>query len=326
MNLTQVPVSMIDLDGSSFTGNFRNKIINGNFDVWQRGTSLASGTGERYLADRFANYSAGSTYTASQQSFALGQTNVPGEPVYFHRTVVTSVAGTNNHCILEQKIESVRTLAGRTATLSFYAKADAAKNIAVEIFQDFGSGGSPSTYVTTHVTKVSLTTSWQKITATVNIPSISGKTVGTNGNHALRVIFFFDAGSGFNLRTNSLGHQSGTFDIARVQLEEGLVATPFEERFMGTELALCWRYTISSEQAITANSPYTSSSSVSDLVANVTFPVMMRATPSITLGTQTTPGAGIAGSITKYGFRYEGIIGTVNTAYVFSGYLATAEL
>ena len=130
MNLTQVPVSMIDLDGSSFTGNFRNKIINGNFDIWQRGTSLASAAGERYLADRFANSSMGSTYTASQQSFALGQTDVPGEPVYFHRTVVTSVAGTNNYCILEQKIESVRTLAGRTATVSFYAKADAAKNIA----------------------------------------------------------------------------------------------------------------------------------------------------------------------------------------------------
>ena len=53
---------------------------------------------------------------------------------------------------------------------------------------------------------------------------------------------FFDAGSNYNSRTDSLGQQSGTFDIAQVQLEEGSVATPFEVRPIGTELALCQRY------------------------------------------------------------------------------------
>ena len=232
--------SKLAFDGGSFA--FRNKIINGSFDVWQRGTSLTSGSGARYLADRWTNGSAGTTYTASRQSFTLGQTNVPGEPEYFHRSVVTSVAGASNNATLHQHIESVRTLAGKTATLSFYAKADAAKNIAVEFYRYFGTGGSPSTSVSFGVTTCALTTSWQKFTVTVNIPSIAGKTIGTDRNDYLTVYFWLDAGSNNNSRTNSLGQQSGTFDFAEVQFEEGSVATPFEERPIGTELALCQRY------------------------------------------------------------------------------------
>jgi hypothetical protein len=44
-------------------------------------------------------------------------------------------------------IEDVRTFAGQQVTISFWAKADATKNIAVELVQGFGSGGSPSTEV-----------------------------------------------------------------------------------------------------------------------------------------------------------------------------------
>lgn len=223
--------------------NLRNKIINGNFDFWQRGTSTSVNS---YLADRWQNESVGSTFTSSRQSFALGQTSVPNEPTYFHRTVVSSVAGSGNYCIVRQPIESVRTFAGKTATLSFWAKADSNKNIAVEFIQTSGSGGSPvggSTGATNGQTKTfSLTSSWQKFTATISIPSISGYTLGTDGNDHIRIQFWFDAGSTFNSRTNSLGQQSGTFDIAQVQLEEGSVATPFEVRPTGLELSLCQRY------------------------------------------------------------------------------------
>src|SRR5213595_337800 len=122
---------------------FRNKLINGNFDVWQRGTSLSAGTGQRFLADRFNTYSVGSTVAPSQQAFALGQTAVPGEPTYFHRAVVASSAGAGNQALFAQNIEGVRTLAGQNAVLSFWAKVDATKNIAVEFVQNFGTGGSP---------------------------------------------------------------------------------------------------------------------------------------------------------------------------------------
>ena len=114
-------------------------------------------------------------------------------------------------------------MVGKTVTISFYAKADSAKDIAAEFYQNFGSGGS--TGVPTFIDKFSLTTSWQKFTATVVIPTISGTTIGA-GDH-LAFQFWFEAGSTFDSRTDTLGQQSGTFDIAQVQLEVGSVATPF---------------------------------------------------------------------------------------------------
>ena len=218
----------------------RNAIINGNFDIWQRGTSF---TASEYGADRWINAPVGTTYTTTRQAFALGQTDVPGEPTYYHRTVVSSVAGAGNYIQIIQRIEDVRTFAGQQVTVSFWAKVDASKPIAVEFVQTFGSGGSPSTPVTAiGTTKVTLSTSWQKVTVTANIPSISGKTLGTNGDSRLGLNIWLEAGSDFNSRTDSLGQQSGTFDIAQVQVEPGAVATTFERRPIGMELSLCQRY------------------------------------------------------------------------------------
>jgi hypothetical protein len=243
---SQNVVTTGDLQGASINGGplagFRNAIINGNFDIWQRGTSF---TGNEYGADRWLSTRNGSTHTVTRQSFAPGQTDVPGEPTYFSRTAVVSAAGAGNFSLLEQRIEGVRTLAGQQITVSFWAKADASKDIAVELSQAFGSGGTPSTGVTgIAAIKKALTTTWQKITHTLTLPSISGKTIGTDNNDSLTFHIWFDAGSNFNAQTDSLGQQSGTFDIAQVQIEAGPVATPFERRPIGTELALCQRYAI----------------------------------------------------------------------------------
>jgi hypothetical protein len=231
-------VQVANLNGGPLAG-FRNRIINGNFDIWQRGTSF---TGSEYGADRWANYRVGTTHTATRQAFTLGQTDVPGEPTYFLSTVVSSVAGASNFSSLAQRIEDVRTFAGQQVTISFWAKVDATKNIAVELGQVFGTGGSPSAEVYFGSTKISIGTSWQKVTVTVTVPSISGKTLGTAADSFLFLGVYFDAGSDFNARTDSLGQQSGTFDIAQVQIEPGPVATPFEQRPIGIELALCQRY------------------------------------------------------------------------------------
>lgn len=218
----------------------KNAIINGNFDIWQRGISQTSaGYGSD---DRWKNSSSGSTKVHSRQEFALGQTDVPNNPKYFSRTVVTSVVGANNYVANWQNVENVSTFAGETVTLSFWAKADSAKDIASDFIQYFGSGGSPSSDVIITANTHSLTTSWQKFTTTVIIPSISGKTLGTDSNDYTGVNFWFDAGSNFDARINSLGQQSGTFDIAQIQLEKGNTATEFENRPIGEELALCRRY------------------------------------------------------------------------------------
>jgi hypothetical protein len=123
--------SIASINGGPLAG-FRNRIINGNFDFWQRGTSF---TGDEYGADRWGHARVGTTHTATRQAFTLGQTAVPGEPTYFCRTVVVTSSGASNYAILVQRIEDVRTFAGQQVTVSFWAKVDSTKNIAVELVQ-----------------------------------------------------------------------------------------------------------------------------------------------------------------------------------------------
>ncbi len=231
----------LDLDNLA---GYRNKIINGNFDIWQRATSQSiSGYGS---ADRWDCQHSGSTKNVTRGGHELGTTSVPGNPTYYMATTVTSVAGAANYVANVQKIESVRTLAGRQATLTFYAVADTTRNIAIEFIQYFGTGGSPSAInygIGSQL--VGLTTSWQKISILVNIPSIAGKTLGSNNNDYLSIAFWLDAGSDYNARAANLGQQSGTFYISRVSLVEGDATgeyDPYGERSIQQEDLLCKRY------------------------------------------------------------------------------------
>jgi hypothetical protein len=271
-NNLEIP-SVSSINNGPLAG-FRNAIINGNFDIWQRGTS-SSAPGYN-TADRWNNDRVGTTTTLSRQSFQPGQSDVPGEPTYFIRSAVTSSTGSGNYSQIFQCIEGARTFAGQQVKVSFWAKSDATRLIAVNLLQLFGTGGSPSVTVSSiSPTKYSLSTSWQKITHTVNVPSIIGKTLGSDGNDFLRLEIWFDAGSNFNSRTDSLGHQSGTFDIAQVQVEAGPVATPFERRPIGTELALCQRY-----YQIAYAGPFRKYA-VNVIRENVPFTVVMRSQPTL---------------------------------------------
>jgi hypothetical protein len=276
---SQNVVTTGDLQGASINGGplagFRNAIINGNFDFWQRGTSF---TGNEYGADRWRITRTGTTATFSQQSFTAGQPDVPNEPTYFSRTVVTSSAAAGNFCLLEQRIEDVRSFAGSQVTVSFWAKADSSKPIFVEMLQRFGTGGSPSSdALASGNAKVTLSATWQKVTLTLSIPSISGKTLGSDNNHSLGLLIWFDAGSDFNSRTDTLGQQSGTFDIAQVQIEAGPVATPFERRPIGTELALCQRYF----EVVSAYVIADASSASQSIGYGIGFAVSKRRAPSL---------------------------------------------
>jgi hypothetical protein len=222
------------LNGGPLAG-FRNRIINGNFDFWQRGTSFSVTGTNTYTADRWLVFfdGTGATRTISQQSFTPGQTDVPNEPKYFLR-FAQSVAGSGSTLnSLDQRIEDVRIFAGQQVTLSFWAKAAASATMPnVQLIQGFGTGGSPSANTSTTVTSnVAVTTSWQRFSYQVNVPSISGKTLGTSTNNStIALVLAMPLNATF------------TLDIAQVPLEPGPVATPFEQRPIGTELALCQRY------------------------------------------------------------------------------------
>lgn len=226
---------------------FKNYIINGNFDIWQykyAGLTYPQTSSGFGSDDRWSNNNVGSTKTHSQVA-CTDTERALFNASFFSRTVVASVAGASNYVVKAHTIENITKFAGKIVTLSFWARADSVKNIAIEFGQNFGTGGTPSSGITGISSQlIALTNTWQKKTITVTIPSIVGKTLGTEGVHTTAnwITFWFDAGSSFNIRSANLGQQSGTFDIAQVQLEEGSVATPFENRPIGLELSLCQRY------------------------------------------------------------------------------------
>lgn len=228
---------------------FRNAIINGDFSVNQRklnssgqvdGVAL---TTNQYGQDRWIVEMAGGTVTYSAQTFTVGNPITGQEPANFAQMAISGQTLSGSYAIFEQRIESVRTFAGQTITISFWAKATSGTPaVAVEIGQYFGTGGSPSAAVNTAVGKVTLSTSWARYQVSVAVPSISGKTLGTNNDHSLQIYLWCSAGSNFNSRTNSLGLQNSTLQFWGVQVEAGSVATVFERRPQQTELDLCQRY------------------------------------------------------------------------------------
>jgi len=236
----------INLLGSSvaYTAG-KNKIINGDFGVNQRGFSSTTTDGT-FGFDRFRLDTSGGT-TMSAQVFTPGTAPVAGyESANYLRSVTTGQTGTSAYTVIRTTIEDVRTFAGQTVTLSFWAKAaTGTPKIATDYRQLFGSGGSPSATVNTYGGQATLSTSWARYSLTVAIPSISGKTIGTTANtSALVVQLWTSAGTDFNSRTGSLGIQSATIDIWGVQLESGSTATAFQTA-TGTiqgELAACQRY------------------------------------------------------------------------------------
>jgi hypothetical protein len=220
--------------GLSYQANWaagKNKIINGDFGVWQRGTSFVTPSIGAYFADRFqlVYYDAKPTsQTFSQQTFTPGTAPVSGyESQYFMRSTITTVGS----CTLfdfTQKIEDVRTFAGQTITYSFWAKADSARTVLTYMDQNFGVGGSGT--VQTASTTFNLTTSWARFSATVTLGSMTGKTIGTSSFLALS--FRQAAASG------------SVIDVWGVQLQAGSLATAFQTA-TGTiqgELAACQRY------------------------------------------------------------------------------------
>ena len=280
--------------GLSYQANWaagKNKIINGDFTINQRAFTTST-TSAAYGFDRFMMIYVDGTVTYSAQTFTPGTAPVAGyEAKNFARIVTSGQTLASARANWKQPIENVRTLAGQTATVSFWAKAaSGTPKIAVELWQGFGSGGSPSAGVPTYAGQVTLSTSWARYSVTVAVPSISGKTIGTTDNSSeLQCNLFVSAGSDLNSRTGSLGIQSNTFDIWGVQVEAGSVATAFQTA-TGTiqgELAACQRYYFllaSGFDLPICNAFYYNSNQVR---GNITFPVQMRTAPSLvsTIGT-----------------------------------------
>lgn len=224
----------IDLSGSSIYG--RNRIINGDFSVNQRGFTSATLSlwFGGFSADRWNTWTSGGSLTISLQQAVSGE--LPESARQFIRLAVSGQSGSDS-TNLQQHIEGVRTLSGKTATVSFWARcASGSSRLSVDLSQEFGSGGSPSGPVLITPAIIKLANNWTRYSITFQVPSLVGKTIGTDGNDRLTLRFLVSQGG------QPLGIQSDTFDIWGVQIEEGSYATPYEKKTYAQELRNCQRY------------------------------------------------------------------------------------
>jgi hypothetical protein len=209
----------------------KNAIINGGFDIWQRGTSSSTNGG--YLtADRWAFDSANAT--KSQQT-----TGAPNGSRYVLRNAFTSASSAYSSVLQYIETAQVVPLWGQTVTGSVKLRRSSgmASNITFFIQKNATVDAGPptggwTTIATTVVSNASLPTgtgvsNWFTATFTVAIPND-----GTA--NSLRVLIVTDSEPG----------NGSYWEMAQCQLEIGSVATPFS-RAGGTiqgELAACQRY------------------------------------------------------------------------------------
>jgi len=160
-------------------GSSQNILIDGQINHWSNGTSF---TADGYASDMFGFSEGGGAATVTQGEFTIGQTNVPDNPKYYTQHDQTS-DGTSVE-ILYQRLADCTQYSGESVTFSFYGKVSSGTlDVTPAIRQNFGTGGIPSTEVETAAgAAATLTTTWQKLEATISIPSVSGKTIGTDAD------------------------------------------------------------------------------------------------------------------------------------------------
>ena len=274
----------------------KNLLINGGFDVWQRDIGVKGvygTTGSTYFADRWVRKdgigitASVGTHSIQRNAFATNQTAVFGNPKYYASLRNTALSGTTSEYIhIENRIEDVRTLRNEEATLSFWGKcASAGSTMDIAVTQYDGANSS-----TTYPSIVELGTTWSKYAVTFTVPNI---TTTPTGEHYLGVGF----------RTEKI---NAVYDIAKVKLERGNVATTNADINESKELDDCSRYyqrTYSlnelthSATMLNINTPTTSIVDFTitpDKDLYHKFPVPMRAEPNVTFF---SPSSGYTGDV-----------------------------
>ncbi len=238
--------------GLRWQGNYeagKNKVINGDFFINQRAfTSVTANATYTYDRWKTTIVNGGGTVTVTPQTFTPGAAPVAGyEGKNYLQMVTAGMSTSASLAQMNNNIEDVRTFAGQTITVSFWAKAASGTPFILGyVMQNFGTGGSPSAEVfTTGTAKQAITTSWARYSFVINVPSISGKTIGTDVNSSYTAIrFVVSSGSDYDALIGAFGVQNNTFQIWGVQAENGSVATAFQTATgtLAGELAACQRY------------------------------------------------------------------------------------
>lgn len=285
---------------------FKNRIINGDMKIDQRNNGAAVTLGAStsgFPVDRIrvTNQTDG-TFTVQQSTTA---------PIGFNNSVIATVTATDTslggtqYAQIEQRIEGFNvadlgwgTANAQAVTLSFYVRSSLTGTFCVTLYNSNGSRVFVSTY-----TINTANTYEQK---TVTVPGDIGGTWQTGTSTGIDVIFCLAVGAtyqqaagnwgttsfaiGTSAQTNLMATNGATFFITGVQLEVGSVATPFERRPFGTELALCQRYfcktfpqSVAPANGLGFNYFLGYSPNSANPITIWKFPVTMRSAPTVTL-------------------------------------------
>jgi len=241
----------------------RNRVINGAMEIDQRnaGASVNCNSATNpYTLDRWRAVASTGSGQYSVQQNAGSVTSPAGFTNYLGVTSLAATSvGTNDYFNIRYPIEGLNvadlgwgTANAKTVTLSFWVRSSLTGTFSVSLMNGANTRGYPATYT------ISSANTWEYKTIT-----IAGDTTGTwltNNNTGIDIFFNLGAGSSVSGTANSwgtftfpagraatssvqvVGTNGATFYITGVQLETGSVATSFERRSYGQELALCQRY------------------------------------------------------------------------------------
>jgi hypothetical protein len=275
---------------------FRNRIINGDMRIDQRnaGASVTLTNTAPYVTDRWkCNNNTDGTATCQQVSDAPTGFNYS---LKYTATATDTSLTTTQSTWVSQCIEGFNTADllwgtanAKTITVSFWVKSSLTGNFSFSI----QNNAFNRSYVTTYA--INSADTWEYKTITI-VGDTSGTWLTTNG---LGVQVGWYLGVGPDLTTGTVnawqgaGRQSAsgsvsvigtlnaTWFITGVQLEVGSVATPFERRPYGTELALCQRYFYMLCNGASQTIPTGSYYSTNLVATTVQLPIEMRTSPSI---------------------------------------------
>ena len=276
----------------------RNLIINGAMQVAQRSTSLSvSSSGYRAL-DRF--YWAANTEDVITMSQASDGPDEFANSLKIEVTTAETDLAAGEYALLTQRIEGQNlqgiakgTSSAKQLTASFWVKGSITGTYIVELFDNDNTRQVSASYT------INSANTWEY--KTITFPADTSGAFDNDNNGSLFVQFVIASGTDFTSgtlntswasstnanrwvgQTNVIGTSGATFYITGVQLEVGTVATPFEHRSYGEELALCQRYYYKHGQGTGANTSeigvgFYYNSTTAEVMVH--FPVEMRATPS----------------------------------------------
>ncbi len=245
-------MDLTDIENSLPTIYHKNAIINGNFDIWQRGTSFTSASSGIFTADRYDYAKSGTMIHDISQD-----TDVPSDvnanySLKLECTTVDSSIGSTDLTLIRQKIEGYNFLPfiGNTFTLSFWVKATQTGTYCVS----FRNSTNARSYISEYT--INTTDTWEKKEITV-VHDSTGTWEQTN-DIGCYVDWVIAAGSNYQTsnnetwegsnylcttnQVNGCGTISNEFYLSNIQLEFGDRATDFEYRNIQDEIALCQRY------------------------------------------------------------------------------------